>query len=51
MWLVGPAVMYCSRCYVTGCVRLMANGDYWGLMGIYFHAINLSWGLMGIMGD
>ncbi len=29
----------------------MANGDYWGLMGIYFHAINLSWGLVGINVD
>ena len=29
----------------------MANGDYWELMGIYFHAINLSWGLIGINGD
>ena len=37
--------------YSTGCSRLMANGDYWGLMGIYFHAINPSWGLLGINGD
>ncbi len=36
---------------ISGCNRLMANGDYWGLMGIYFHAINPSWGLMGIIGD
>ena len=31
----------------AGCGRLMANGDYWGLMGIYFHSINLNgdyWG-------
>ena len=21
---------------ISGCSRLMANGDYWGLMGIYF---------------
>ena len=36
---------------MTGCSRLMANGDYWGLMGIYFHAINPSWGLLGIIGE
>ncbi len=39
---------------IAGCSRLMANGDYWGLMGIYFHPINLNgdyWGLMGVNGD
>ncbi len=39
--------------HITGCGRLMANGDYWGLMGIYFHPINLNgdyWGLLGISG-
>ncbi len=32
-------------------IMLMANGDYWGLMGIYFHPINPSWGLLGLIGD
>ncbi len=38
----------------SGCGRLMANGDYWGLMGICFHPINLNgdyWGLLGINGQ
>ena len=33
----------------TGRGRLMANGDYWGLMRIYVQPINPSWGLPGII--
>ncbi len=36
---------------ISGYGRLMADGDYWGLMGIYLAAINPIWGLMGIIGD
>ena len=44
-------IYFTVQTHVSGCGRLMANGDYWGLMGIYFHVINPSWGLMGIIGD
>ncbi len=27
---------------LSGCGRLMANRDYWELLGIYFHPINLN---------
>ncbi len=34
------AVLYTLRKNIAGCSRLMANGDYWGLMGILLTSIN-----------
>ncbi len=52
VWFSGLEKMFTFEIGNTsGCGRLMANRDYWGLMGIYFHAISLSWGLMEIIGD
>ncbi len=47
-WALGLHI-YCFHVLSTGYGRLMADGDYWGLMGIYLAAINPQWGLMGII--
>ena len=53
-WSFGtPLTCWRWELHKAGCSGIMANGDYWGLMGICFHPNNLNgdyWGLLGING-